>query len=723
MQDQDKPDAGLEPDIKPEAEVKISFERPQENTQQPNHPPRRLLEVLLDPRTLQGLMLVGGGLLVIGLVIWLWSVGVFANRLVVASCLGAASAALLGAGLAGFHYTRYKTASKGITLLGCLVMPLNLWFYDAQGLITLDQGGHLWIPALVCVAVYVLVARLLADPWFVHVIVGGVTMTGMLFLADRQVGRFWEIVPPSSFLVILGMLCIHLERAFAPGEGIFSRERFGREFFRAGHIVLSIGIAVLFTGHLCGRFYGPYLSGWGLLEVPAIASDAKLKIISLALVLGGAYSYIYSQLVVRPQGRYFGSAAFLLVWSSLLLFDILTIPLSIAALTLGMMIPLAFAGISIASKSETTQKACSHAAQLGTTILLVLGIVMTLGLMNVATVAHPNLWCAVLFAEGAVCFALASIRVSRTAPTVMATLSACAAIWQLLLFLDVTPYIFLSTLAILGVVCLAAGELAAKFRKEVSKVATISLWAGRLGISLGGAATILMALARLLTSETHWAVLSLLVIQVVAAVSATMLSRQPAWRRHFFILALGEILLSLLVLNSLSNLSFLQRGELLATLVGFLFISAGYLGWYREEETKQQLVSFNLAIGSLLTAVPLTLGLLAQRFGEVPANSGWVLLHEVGVLSIGMALLGAGILCRIRWSTLVGGGTIVVYLISLVGLIQLPDQLQTTAVTMMVGGGLFFGTAILLSLYRDRLLALPQRVQEGEGVFRVFKWR
>jgi len=42
---------------------------------------------------------------------------------------------------------------------------------------------------------------------------------------------------------------------------------------------------------------------------------------------------------------------------------------------------------------------------------------------------------------------------------------------------------------------------------------------------------------------------------------------------------------------------------------------------------------------------------------------------------------------------------------------------------MMVGGGLFFSIAVLLSVYRDRLLSIPQRIQEGEGVFRIFKWR
>jgi hypothetical protein len=32
-------------------------------------------------------------------------------------------------------------------------------------------------------------------------------------------------------------------------------------------------------------------------------------------------------------------------------------------------------------------------------------------------------------------------------------------------------------------------------------------------------------------------------------------------------------------------------------------------------------------------------------------------------------------------------------------------------------------TAVLLSIYRDRLLALPQKVKSGEGVFEVLTWR
>jgi hypothetical protein len=117
------------------------------------------------------------------------------------------------------------------------------------------------------------------------------------------------------------------------------------------------------------------------------------------------------------------------------------------------------------------------------------------------------------------------------------------------------------------------------------------------------------------------------------------------------------------------------------------------------------------------------IGLVLQRFGGNAGEWGWVVVHEAGTLVVGLVLLAVGVLCRFRWSTVAGAGTLVAYVVSLVGLLRLPDQLQTTAVYMMVGGGLFFLTALLLSIYRDRLLALPQRAREGKGVFQVLRWR
>jgi hypothetical protein len=44
-------------------------------------------------------------------------------------------------------------------------------------------------------------------------------------------------------------------------------------------------------------------------------------------------------------------------------------------------------------------------------------------------------------------------------------------------------------------------------------------------------------------------------------------------------------------------------------------------------------------------------------------------------------------------------------------------------VYLTIGGAVIFGAGVLLSIYRDRLLALPEQVRRREGVFRVLSWR
>ncbi len=705
------------------AEVEFTTNEKHSTSETPPTGQRTWIEVLLDPQTLQGLMLCGAGLLVLGLVVWLWSIGIFENKLVVATCLGVANFALLSVGVSGTRFTRYQTASKAITMLACLVMPLNLWFYDAQGLITLDQGGHLWVPALVCCGLYVLVARMLADPLFVNAIVGGVTMTGLLFLADNQVGRFWEIMGPSSFLVVLGMICIHVERAFPPEDGPFSRAKFGHAFFQAGHVVMGLGLAVLLAGRLVGRLYEPLFTGWDWISLPAVATQTNLQWLALALALGAAYSYVYSQVVVQAQGRYLTSAVVTLAWAAILLFDLLEIELTASVLALGMLAPLALAVVGLRTNSKCTGRNWALAAEVLATLLLVVGTSVAIGVLGCTAVMQSHFLLTIFFAEAAVCLGLASRVSSRLMPAIFAAISICAATWQLLLLLGVTQYVFILAATFLGILCLMISVFARRSGSEHSQIALVSQWTGRLCISYGSVATLLIALARLLTSETEWSLLALLIAQTVACVFAGFLAKEPTWRRHFWVLATAQTLMTLLVVNALSTLTFWQRGEVLLTVAGLMMLATGYWGWYRESDREEEWVSFNLALGSFLSVAPLTFGMLVQRFDSVTADWGWVITHEAGVLILGLLLLGAGVLCRIRWSTIFGSATLLVYIVSLIGLVRLPEQLQTTAIYMMVGGGLFFGTAVLLSIYRDRLLAIPKRAQAGKGVFRVLKWR
>jgi hypothetical protein len=44
-------------------------------------------------------------------------------------------------------------------------------------------------------------------------------------------------------------------------------------------------------------------------------------------------------------------------------------------------------------------------------------------------------------------------------------------------------------------------------------------------------------------------------------------------------------------------------------------------------------------------------------------------------------------------------------------------------VYLAAGGALLFAAGVALSVYRERLLALPAKIREREGMFRVLSWR
>ena len=163
-------------------------------------PRRNILEMLLDPRSIQWLMGIGGALMAVGLVILLWVKNYFTPP-VMAMVMGITNIAIMGGGWGIIQKTRYQLAGKGLTLLACLVMPLNLWYYHAQGLVTLD--GHLWVVAAIMCALYAASAWTLKDEMFVYVFNAGVAMTGLLLLGNMH--KFVEIAAPATLLVLLGL--------------------------------------------------------------------------------------------------------------------------------------------------------------------------------------------------------------------------------------------------------------------------------------------------------------------------------------------------------------------------------------------------------------------------------------------------------------------------------------------------------------------------------------
>ncbi|RCS53924.1 hypothetical protein DTL42_01790 [Bremerella cremea] len=826
-----------------------------------------LLEAILDPRSLQYLMMLGGCLLVLGLVIWLATQGFFDNPVVVASLLAGGNLAVLGLGAFVLTRTRFQLAGRGLALVACMLMPFHLWFYDAQGLIVLDEGGHLWIPALAIALLYTVCALLIRDTLFVYAVVGGVTLTGLMILGDQTVARFWEGAAASTLLVALGAAAIHAERAFATGEGAFSRHKFGLAFFRAGHCVLLAGLVVLLNWIVCAWTYRYGLSDlwfeWTRSPIPfaepTLATSGSIKLLALGLTLGATYLYGYSYAMVRRHWGWIVGGTVTFLWSELILVDLLPLPMSanlvmtmfaataillnglqwyivrtkhddqkstnedtsillglasgLSAILVALPILVGLAGfvqatfsvfalqeiggLYVLATALTTIAAwfgaqvrrrdtgiTSSAYAIGTgvsALLLVFGLLSCVGLtawdvslpimllaplgiavmLVVSQRPLARAWQFVAFAmvtlliplaayastvgigirelpitgassplvlslvllQACLFFHLMTLRTQSGVTTYLAAVTGVAALWQTMYFCQFSARLYLLCFGGLGLAILLGQRVFLVEESERSKVSKAIEGTGHLLLSISGVGCLLMSLNQLVSGGLLGRTVLLQAGFIVAALLAALLPQKHETRHWYRVLAIGQGFIMFLLITFGLDLEAWQKTEIFLTTLGLVMLAAAHVGWAKEQDQPTDGVTLGLVLGSLLSVGPVAIGMLAQRFGYYEAASAWQAVHEIGALTIALLLLGSGILCRLRATTLVGGVATLTYVATLLVFVRLPDQLQHMAVYMMIGGGVFFGVALLLSIYRDTLLALPERVRNRQGLFRVLTWR
>jgi hypothetical protein len=818
----------------------------------PRLPRRDLMEILLDPRSIQWLLASGGVLLVLGLIIWLWTQDIFHDPLVLAGTVGVANLSLLAGGWTLVFGTRFQMAGRALTLLACLLLPFNLWFWDHHDLVKL-QGGHLWVGALVCCVLYAVSARLLKDRVFVYVFVGGVTLTGLLFLIDVNILHIKEIVAPASaFLVICGLLCIHAERVFPDVDSPFSRKRFGLSFFWAGHFVLASGLLLLL---------GAQITGWMLQTVPEprppdvtawisdVTYDLHVQYIAILLTVLGVYGYLYSDFVVRRVGVYMYVAVFAILWAEVQFIaifkpdhavELVIITLSLTSLLANLAIafgqktnatlartglPLgvflatvpvlcglflhfrattAVPGLALYPLDYTyvgamavTAITCRVAAYLFRRTLPALSFVYFFataaatmtgagGLLIVANpgipweeqapvlmaipifyliaarlyrghtpetplvwVAHAatavmlvssigtafrgmvlvhadalNLSLAAFFTEAALLYLLAAIFRDRAFNLYLCTAMACAAVWQALTYFNQLEEYYTLVFAVVGL-GLLVGYRFAPLEKYESRLPEAAFQCGHTLLLLAFGAASLIALFRLVAvaaADYDWNPLRLTLFgQVCVSLVALFLVRQQTWRQVYVATTVVLAALAILVVVWTIDLTFPRKVEVVSMAVGVILLGIGHFGWYREQERHNDLVSAALVLGCLLVAIPLSCAVIYCRVNKT--FDTFHALNEIGMLAAGLLLLASGLMCRLKSTTLTGAVLAVVYLLTLVLLVSLPERLQTTAVFMMIGGGACFAVGLLLSIYRESLLRLPERVKRREGLFKVLTWR
>ncbi len=288
---------------------------------------KRMFEALLDPRSIQWMLLLGGALAILGLLVWLISMKIFENKIVVAAFLGTGTLLVLATGWWLKLKTKYQVAGQAVTFLGCVVMPLNLWFYHSQGLILITD--HLWLGGVVCCLFYFATVRILRDPMFLYAAQAGITMTVLLLLADQ--GNLTNSTHFSLYLVVLGMISLHAGRIFPEDSSEFPREKYGMPLFWSGQIQMLVAIGFLFA---CQSItWGvELLNGFplfqrGLFRLPDQfpINIANHYVLACGLWLAGVYASLYSSLFVKRTRWATGCAGFCLVMAEVTLFKALNI--------------------------------------------------------------------------------------------------------------------------------------------------------------------------------------------------------------------------------------------------------------------------------------------------------------------------------------------------------------------------------------------------------------
>ncbi|MHB8969347.1 MAG: hypothetical protein ACYC3X_16520 [Pirellulaceae bacterium] len=746
---------------------------------------RQMFEALLDPRSIQWMLTLGGGLSVLGMIVWLTSLGIFENKLVLAAVTGLGSLAILGSGWWISLKTRFRVAGQALTFLGCVLASLNLWFYAHMDLISVEN--HLWIGGLACCLLYIATVYVLRDPLFVYAVEAGATLTVTLLLAEFGLASDTSCL--AMTLMALGLISIHAERAFPPEGEPFTRRTFGLPFFWSGHAQVGTSLLILFGTQIVGWLAGLY-GGHGFLNVDWPGSWLTQNfLLAGGLWLAGVYAYLYSDLVVRRVGVYTCLSAFCVVmaeatiagrflagegWIAVLAVTALGVNLvqmymaktdekivrvlpplamvlgvlpnliglmlhiratsdvaaqlhwyyatgwpfvvvmllvtacnrmsahlfsaasprwsavnmfaSAAALLVAaagllrvldvtrwthqapwlMLIPIAYLVAARLWRGNAVERSLGWVAHAATAVILF--HVVAASLQMIEQVVQPvqesadNLILGLVFAEAAVFYILAAIFRRRSVNVYFATLVACGALWQFLGYRGVPGPYYTMLYAVLGIGCLGLSRMLG-----IERVPMYQAIAGTKGLATRG--------------------------------------------RGLAAFQMGNAILLI--------------ASLAAALQGLNRIAAGRYEW-RDlwalvTTTLATLVAVSLSPGGLLATLPLVIAVVYHRFLG-PTEAHFSALDEMGLFLVTVALLVTGYSWQIKSTTFFGGVSLLLYLIIIV--VSLGWQQQLAAgVYLTIGGAVLFGLAIALSMYREKLLQLPDQIAKREGVFRVLNWR
>jgi hypothetical protein len=358
---------------------------------------------------------------------------------------------------------------------------------------------------------------------------------------------------------------------------------------------------------------------------------------------------------------------------------------------------------------------------ISTTLRLIANALCTVLMIGAASAVlmHGGAWLmpiAQTFAVATLAYILATIAAPKSIYAYIATLCASLATVLLLVDQNASNLLVVSLLSVLALAQVIAGRA---FSGVVGQRTADSLkQAGFVLVSLLSFGQVLFSLSLMVQDMIQIeTALSLGAVAIAAALAATMANN--GWKRWLLTLSVGQGIVAMGMMAHLSQLSANRKFEIFSVAIGTLLLAVGHIAWQREQNTssKSDTASFGLTLGSLLAAVPLLIAVIATR-----CTTGLSLPDELAMLTAGAILFVAGLVLQIRSTTLVGGIALGIHLVILMISAGMRAQLAV-GVYLAIGGGLLFATGILLSIYRERLLEIPNDVKQRKGVFRVLSWR
>lgn len=382
-----------------------------------------------------------------------------------------------------------------------------------------------------------------------------------------------------------------------------------------------------------------------------------------------------------------------------------------------MLVPIAYVLAARLYRGRPAERPLLWVSHAATGVMLVSSLATAIEGFTIVERQPLNLALALFFAEAAVFYALAATLHRQSFAVQASALLGCAMLWQLLSYLGVPGEWYNLAFALVGLLLLIAYRLALVERFGNRPLAQAAFQCANALLSLSFLGAVLLGLSRLAVDELRWSFLGLCASLTVISLLALTLVPHAAWRRWYLVTTIGQGILTFLSVMVLSTLTTWQKVEIFSVASGLVLLCVGHWGWYRERERQNDLVSIALLLGSLLVGIPLAIATIIDR-----SRNDFLVLNELGFLLAAVLLLTTGFVFQLRSTTLCGATLMVLYFMTLL-IFVLWSRLNAVALFITIGGGSLFGLGLLLSVYRERLLALPEQLRQRQGLFRVLNWR